>query len=59
MTIEDNIRVESNNMILTERQHKNCNYHQLKLIYMNNLQLKKYHPLIEQAMFTYYPLGKA
>ena len=36
-------------------------YHQLKLISMNFLQAKKYyiHIEVEQAKFTYSPLGKA
>ena len=42
-------------MILTEKQHKYRHYHQLKLINMNILQVKKYYFLIK-AMFTYISL---
>ena len=45
-------------MISTEKQQKYCHYDQEKLINMNILQVKKYYHLIEQAKFTYSPLGK-
>ena len=36
------------NMILTEKQQKNQHYHQVNLIHMNILQVKKYHPQIKE-----------
>ena len=52
------------NMILTEKQQKYQRYGQVKLINMNILQVQNYYHLIkvniiEQAKFTYSPLGKA
>ena len=51
------------NMILTEKQKKYQLYHQIKLINMNILQVKKYYPLvkklIEEAKFICSPLNKA
>ena len=35
-------------MILPEKQQKYQHYHQVKLINMNILQLKKYYPLIKE-----------
>ena len=32
---------------LTEKQQKHPHYHQVKLIYMNILDAKKYYPLIK------------
>ena len=51
------------NVILTEKHQKYQVYHLGKLINMNFLQVKKYYILInkkviEQAKFTYSPLGK-
>ena len=50
-------------MILTEKQQKYQLYHQVKLINVNILQLKKVESdqsrIIGQAKFTYFPLGKA
>ena len=51
-------------MILTKKLPKYQLYHQTKLVSMNILQEKKYYHLIkkqiiEQAKFTYSPLGKA
>ena len=55
MTVNDKIIT-----ILTEKQQKHQHYHQVKLINMNILQVKKYYcRIIEQAKFTYSPLGKA
>ena len=45
-------------MILIERLQKYLLYHQVKLVSMNILLVKKYCHLIEQAKFTYSPLGK-
>ena len=59
------IRLEMKNyiMILIEKLLKYKLFHQAKLISMNILQVKKYYHLInniiEQAKFTYSPLGKA
>ena len=52
------------NTILTEQQQKYQLYHEVKLKNMNILQLKKnllsdQSRIIEQAKFTYSPLGKA
>ena len=35
-------------MILKEKQQKYQNYHQVNLVNMNILQVKKYYPLIEE-----------
>ena len=59
------IRLEMNNynMILIEKLLKYKLFHQAKLISMNILPVEKYYHLInniiEQAKFTYSPLGKA
>ena len=42
MTINDKIKDEIYNMILTEKQQKHPHYLQVKLIKMNILQVKKY-----------------
>ena len=52
------------NIILTEKQQKYQHYPLENLINMNILKAKKYYllikvELIEQAKFTYSPLGKA
>ena len=52
------------NMILTMKQQKYQYYHQVKLININILKVKKYCLLItekkiEEAKFAYSPLGKA
>ena len=48
MTIYDKIRDRKNyNMILREKQQKHQHYHQVKLINMNILQMKKYYLLIK------------
>ena len=44
------------NTILTEKQQKYQHYHQVKLTNMNYLPVNK---IIEQAKFSYSPLGKA
>ena len=44
------------NTILTEKQQKYQHYHQVKLTNMNYLQVNR---IIEQAKFSYSPLGKA
>ena len=46
MTIDDKIRDENCNMILTEKQQKQ--HHLEKLINMNILQVKKYYLLIKE-----------
>ena len=52
------LEIKNYNMILTGKQH----YHQIKLINMNILQVKKLwqdqENVIEQAKFTYSPLGE-
>ena len=60
------IKLETKNysMILLEKLQKYQPYHQAKLISLNILQVKKYcllikKKIIEQAKFTYPPLGKA
>ena len=58
------LKMKNYNEISTEKQQKYQNYHQVKLINMNILQDKKILPsdqsrLIEQAKFTYSPLGEA
>ena len=55
------IRLEMKNykIILTEKQLRYQLYHQSKFINMNVLLVKIYYHLIEQAKFTYVPLGKA
>ena len=60
------IRLEMKNydMILTEKLPKYKFYHWVKLIILNILLVKKYlssnqQQIIEQAKFTYSPLGKA
>ena len=47
MTIDENIKDEKYNTILTEEQQKCQHYHQVKLINMNILQEKKYYHLIK------------
>ena len=51
------LEMKTYNMILTEKQQKYQHYHPEKLININFLLVKKW--VIEQAMFTYSPLGKA
>ena len=51
------------NMILVEKQQKCQHYHQVKLINVNILEVKKYSSdqsrMLEQTKFTYYSLGYA
>ena len=47
------------NITLTEKQQKHQHYHLEKLINVNILQVKNQRRVIEQAKFTYSPLGKA
>ena len=47
MIIGDKIRDEKNNMELTEKKQKYQNYHYVKLISMNILQVKKHYLLIK------------
>ena len=47
MTIQDQIRDKKYNMILKEKLQKYQLYHQVKLISMNILQVKKYYLLIK------------
>ena len=58
MTIDDKFRNKTYNMILIETLQKYQPYHQAKLINMNIL-LVIVIIIIEQAKFTYFPLGKA
>ena len=47
------------NTILTEKQQKHQHYHQVKLINMNFLQVKKYYDLIKvEVKFTHSLLHK-
>ena len=41
------LRMKNCNTILTEKQQKDQHYHQVKLINMNFLQVKKYYHLIK------------
>ena len=68
MTTDDKTRDKNCNMMLTGKQQKYEHYHLEKLINMNILYGKKYcllikdsnqRQIIEQAKFTYSPLGKA
>ena len=43
MTIEDHIKMKNYNMTLIERLQKYQLYHQVKLINMNTLPVKKYY----------------
>ena len=51
------------NMILVEKQQKCQHCHQVKLINVNILEVKKYSSdqsrMLEQTKFTYYSLGYA
>ena len=47
MEIDDNIRNYKYNLILTEKQQKYQYYHQVKLISLNILQMKKHWLLIQ------------
>ena len=58
------LEMKNSNMILIEKPLKYWLYHQAKLISMNILLVKKFYPsnqqkIIEQAKFTYSPIGKA
>ena len=57
------LEIKNCNMISTEKQKKYLDYCLEKLINMNILQEKTLHSdqrrVIEQAKFTYSPLGKA
>ena len=64
MTTDDQIRDENYNMILIEKLQKYQPYRQAKLTSMNMLLVQKIlssnqKQIIEQAKFTYSPLGKA
>ena len=52
------LKMKNYNMTLTEKLPKYQPYHQVKLISMNILPSSQ-EQIIEQAKFTYYPLGKA
>ena len=52
------LNMKKYNMILIEKQQKYQHYHQVKLINMNILQMNQSR-IIQQATFTYPPLGKA
>ena len=43
MTIDVKLEIKKYNMVLTETQQKYRHYHQVKLINMNNLRVKKYY----------------
>ena len=58
------LEIKNYNAILIEKLPKYWLYHQAKLISMNILLVKKFYPsnqqkIIEQAKFTYSPIGKA
>ena len=64
MTTDDQIRDENYNMILIEKLQRYQPYRQAKLTSMNMLLVQKIlssnqKQIIEQAKFTYSPLGKA
>ena len=64
MTIDGRIRDEKLQYDIKKKQQKYRHYHQLKLINMNILQVKKLLPpdqsrIIEKAKFTYSPLSRA
>ena len=46
MTIDDQIKMKNSNIIVTEKRQKYQPDHQVKLINLNILQVKKYHLLI-------------
>ena len=48
LTIDDKIRNNIYNMILTEKQQKYHHYHLKKMINMNILQVKKYYLLFKE-----------
>ena len=56
------LKMKNCNMILTEKQQKQQHYRQVKRIYINIVQVKilssDQSRIIEQAKFTYSPLGK-
>ena len=58
------LEIRNYSMILIEKQPKSQLYHQVKFVNMNILQGEDILPsnqqkIIEQAKFTYFPLGKA
>ena len=64
MTIDDKIIDEKHNMLLTDKQQNYQQYLLVKLININILQVKEIlrsdqGRIIEQAKFTYFPIGKA
>ena len=64
MTIDDKIIDEKHNMLLTDKQQNYQQYLLVKLININILQVKEIlrsdqSRIIEQAKFTYFPIGKA
>ena len=42
MTFDDKLKMRNYNMILTEKQQKYQHYHQVKLVNLNTLHVKKY-----------------
>ena len=50
MTIEDKLKMENYNTILTEKPRKYQLYHQVKLINMNTLLVKKYYHQINDKL---------
>ena len=64
MTIDDKIIDKKHSMLLTDKQQKYQQYLMIKLININIVQVKEILPsdqsrIIEQAKFTYFPIGKA
>ena len=58
------LRMKNGNTILTQRLEKYQHYHQTKVISLSILTGEEILPsnqkqIIEQAKFTYFPLGKA
>ena len=57
------LEMKSHNMIILKKQQKYLHYHQIKLINMNIILVKKIFPflqkqLIDQARFIYFPPNK-
>ena len=52
MTIEDQIKMKNYNMILIEKPRKYQLYHQVKLINMNTLLVKKYYHRMNEKLLN-------
>ena len=50
MTLMIRIEMKNYNMILTEKQQEHLRYHQVKLINMNILQVKKHYHLVRVGL---------